>query len=80
MQNFLTTVRLLRERAPQAVYDERLLSLRAQSGTPQRKLGIKTETTTASTASALDTAAHALALWVQQGLPGTSIPERAGKA
>ncbi|HEY6559192.1 MAG TPA: hypothetical protein VI072_18035 [Polyangiaceae bacterium] len=66
MQNFLTTVRRLRELAPQAIYDERLLSLRVASGPPATRRGIADETRTSSTASAIDIAAHALALWIRE--------------
>jgi hypothetical protein len=66
MQNFLTTVRRLRELAPRAMYDERLLSLRVASGPPATHRGIADETRTSSTASAIDIAAHALALWIRE--------------
>lgn len=66
MQNFLTTVRRLRELAPHAVYDERLLKLRVQAGPPVKRTGLDTETQTASTASALDIAAHLLARWIAE--------------
>jgi hypothetical protein len=66
MQNFLTTVRKLRELAPHAVYDERLLKLRVQAGPPVKRSGLDVETLTASTASALDIAAHLLARWISE--------------
>jgi hypothetical protein len=66
MQNFLTTIRRLRELAPRAMYDERLLSLRVASGPPATRRGIAEETSTSSTASAIDIAAHALALWIRE--------------
>ena len=66
MQNFLTTVQLIRELAPHAAYDERLLSLRVPSGAPLKRIGRDEETVTTSTTHALDLAAHALAQWLQQ--------------
>ncbi|HMJ13251.1 MAG TPA: hypothetical protein VK524_17645 [Polyangiaceae bacterium] len=66
MQNFLTTVRRLRALAPDAVYDERLLSLRVGSGPAAIRRGIAEETMTSSTASAIDIAAHLLALWIRE--------------
>jgi hypothetical protein len=64
MQNFLTTVRRLRELAPHAVYDERLLRLRAQAGPPLKTTRLDAESLTASTASSVDVAAHLLARWI----------------
>jgi hypothetical protein len=67
IENFATTVRLLRERAPRALYDERLLlAHRARErhtlqGTSARA------TVTASSASGIDVLAHLIALAVQRG-------------
>jgi hypothetical protein len=66
MQNFLTTVRRLRELAPHAVYDERLLELRVQAGPPFKTTRLDAESLTASTASSVDIAAHLLARWISE--------------
>jgi hypothetical protein len=66
MQNFLTTVRRLRELVPHAVYDERLLKLRVQAGPPIKSAGLDGESVTTSTASSLDIAAHLLAGWIRE--------------
>jgi hypothetical protein len=62
IENFATTVRLLRERAPDAVYDERLVS---RARVPERALRRGTaaqSTVTHSSASGVDVLAHLVAL------------------
>jgi hypothetical protein len=69
-ENFRTAVRALRERAPGAVYDDRLASRRS---VPQRLVVTGTPggtTTTSSSEAGIDLFAHVLALWI------TRAPDR----
>jgi hypothetical protein len=66
MDNFQTTVRLLRERATSASYDERLLQVRSVSERATRSDAVAHEP--APLAEGIDVLAHILALWyVHQG-------------
>jgi len=67
MQNFVTTIGRLRELAPAAAYDERLLALRRAPGPPVKSGSFGVESVSTSSASALDLAAHLLALWIRRG-------------
>jgi hypothetical protein len=63
-ENYRTTVSLLRDRAPHAVYDERLVTKRSA---PERLIvsGSSTGTTTISSSEGgIDLLAHLLALWL----------------
>jgi hypothetical protein len=61
MDNFLTTVRLLRERATSAAFDERLLAVRSLPERITRADAVLAEA--APLAEGLDVLAHLLALW-----------------
>jgi hypothetical protein len=66
MDNFQTTVRLLREHATSASYDERLLAVRALPERVTRTNAVANEP--APAAEGIDVLAHVLALWyVQRG-------------
>jgi hypothetical protein len=63
-ENFRTTVSVLRERAPDAVYDDRLVAKRSA---PERLVvsgHAGSTTTTSSSEGGIDLFAHLLALWV----------------
>jgi hypothetical protein len=62
IENFARMIRLLRERAPSAAYDERLLSLRKvpeRARTPDEAAGDESDPSTRG----VDLLAHILALW-----------------
>lgn len=60
IENFNTLVRMLRERAPQAIYDERLLAPRP--GLERVRAGTATGAVSASSSDAIDLLAHLIAL------------------
>ena len=70
-QNFLTTVTRLRERAPQAVYDERLLAPGLASGARAAGSRVRGSATgdvvSTTSAGGIDLLAHVLALWIARG-------------
>jgi hypothetical protein len=66
LQNFSTAVRRLRELAPAAAYDERLMKLHRGGGPPVVRGAAGAQSVVTSTASALDLAAHLLALWFRR--------------
>lgn len=61
-QNFLTTIQRLRELAPEAVYDDRLVAPRPVPARISRTTGDKSESVSTSSASGVDLLAHVLAL------------------
>ncbi len=63
MQNFLTTVARLRERAPTALYDERLLNPRNAVQRLTRSGSASASTLQTSSAGGVDLLAHLIALW-----------------
>jgi hypothetical protein len=63
MQNFLTTVARLRERAPTALYDERLLNPRNAVQRLTRSGSASASTLSISSAGGVDLLAHLIALW-----------------
>jgi hypothetical protein len=72
-QNFLTMLARLRERAPQAVYDERLVPQRALSGRVARTVTANSESQAISSAGGVDLLAHVIALslgWMPNGRRG----------
>jgi hypothetical protein len=62
-QNFATFVALLRDRAPGAVYDERLVAARSAPSRIVRGGGGSSASVAVSSASGVDLMAHLLALW-----------------
>jgi len=66
-QNFLTAIARLRERAPQAVYDERLMATRKVPSRVAVKGGGAAGSASVSSASGVDLLAHLIALWVGRG-------------
>jgi hypothetical protein len=66
LENFHKTVRALRERSPQATYDDRLLSIRRTPETAQVAGGLRSRTATTSSAAGTDLLAHLLALWASR--------------
>ena len=66
-QNFTTTIQWLRQRAPHAVYDERLVKPRGGPTRVVRSGGAHTGKVTASTASTTDLLAHAISRAILEG-------------
>ena len=62
-QNFLTTIACLRERAPTAFYDERLLNPRNAATRLARSGSASASTLSTSSAGGVDLLAHLIALW-----------------
>lgn len=66
-QNFLTTIACLREKAPAALYDERLLNPRNASTRLSRSGTASASTLQTSSAGGVDLLAHLIALWNAKG-------------
>jgi hypothetical protein len=66
-QNFLTTIAYLREQAPTALYDERLLNPRNASTRLTRSGTATASTLQISSASGVDLLAHLIAMWSARG-------------
>ena len=62
-QNFLSTIAWLRERAPSALYDERLLNPRNAVLRLTRSGSASASTLSTSSAGGVDLLAHLIALW-----------------
>jgi len=71
IENFATTTRLLRERAPDAVYDERLVTRARVAERAVRQGTTAQSTVTCSSASGVDVLAHLLALSIARERPGS---------
>jgi hypothetical protein len=68
-QNFMTTITRLRELAPEAVYDERLVAPRPVPARISRTQGEKSESISTSSGSGVDLLAHVLALSISNHPP-----------
>jgi hypothetical protein len=68
-QNFLTTIRRLRELAPEAAYDESLMAPRAVTGRVARTATGNTESISMSSASGVDLLAHLIARTIGEHPP-----------
>jgi hypothetical protein len=75
LENFNTVVTLLRQNAPRAVYDDRLMTLRRVPETAKLAGDARARTTTTSSASGVDLMAHLLALWLVKHAPAGSAHE-----
>ena len=73
LENFNTAVTMLRERAPRAVYDDRLMLARRVPETAKLAGDSRAKITTTSSASGIDLLAHLLALWLVKHAP-TATP------
>ncbi len=73
-ENFDTTVASLRERAPDAIYDARLLATRRVPETMRVAGDARAQTLTTSSASGVDLLAHLLALWLSKRARGAEGP------
>ncbi len=69
-QNFVTTMTRLRKLAPDAVYDERLMTPRNAPNRLTRSGFGSSESIGVSSASGVDLVAHLMAMWIGQGQPG----------
>jgi len=67
IENFRLAVGLLRERAPRAVYDDRLLSRKASPERTEATGVAGARTVKTSSEGGIDLLAHVLALWIAQG-------------
>jgi len=65
LQNFVATIALLRERAPEAAYDDRLMSF-CKPLTFALKVMSRTDGSSTSTEPTIDLVAHLLALWASR--------------
>lgn len=65
-ENFLKTVELLRSHAPHATYDDRLMTMRRVAERASMEGNSMQRTTTTSSESGMDLAAHVLALWISK--------------
>jgi len=68
-QNFLTTIAYLREKAPTALYDERLLNPRNATTRLSRSGSASASTLQSSSAGGVDLIAHLIASWSARGRP-----------